>query len=103
MKTVREISGRPHEGPKTIAQSSGEKYFSTKFHHFCAKYFSLFRNFPSAVLDTVTTDWAHTLHEHLNTHTEPTKNNYNQNKFATSENNPNKKRKITSKSEIFGI
>ena len=61
IKTVREIPGRPHECPKTVVQSSGEKYFSTKFHHFCVKYFSSFRNFPSVVLDTVMSPRAHTL------------------------------------------
>ena len=70
MKTVREVSGRPRECPRVILQSSGAKYFSTKFHHFRAKYFSSFRNFPRTVLDTVTTEWAHTLHEPLNTHRE---------------------------------
>ena len=89
IKIVRDVPGRPRECPRIILQSSGEKHFSTKFHHFCAKYFSSFRNFPGTVLDTVTTDWAHTLHEHLNTHREITKNIYCQNKLATSENKPN--------------
>ena len=46
MKTVRKIPERPHDDPMTIVRSSGEKHFSTKFHHFGAKYFSSFRNFP---------------------------------------------------------
>ena len=60
IKTVREVPVRPHEGPKTVVQSSGEKYFSTKFHHFRAKYFSSFRNFAPTVLDTVTTKFDET-------------------------------------------
>ena len=103
MKTVRKISGRPRDCPRVILQSSGEKHFSTKFHHFCAKYFSSFRNFAPAVLDTVTTECAHTLHESLNTHREPGKNICSQNKLATSENKPNKNRKVMFNSEIFEI
>ena len=60
IKTVRKVPERPHEGPWTIVQSFGEKYFSTKFHHFCAKYFSSFQNFASIVLDTVTTKFDET-------------------------------------------
>ena len=51
----------------------------------------------------MTTEWAHTLHEHLDTHREPAKNTWSQNKFATSENKPNKNRKIMSNSEIFAV
>ena len=36
-KTVKEVPGRPHEGPKTVVQSSSEKYFPTRFHYFRAK------------------------------------------------------------------
>ena len=38
IKTVRAVPQGPHEGPRTIVQSFGEKDLSTKFHHFCAKY-----------------------------------------------------------------
>ena len=55
LKTVRKVPERTHEGPKTVVQSSGEKYFSTKIHHFRAKYFSSFRNFPPLVLDFFST------------------------------------------------
>ena len=60
METARKVPGRPREGPRTIVQSSGEKYFSTKFQKFCAKHFSSFRNFPGTVLDTVTTKFDET-------------------------------------------
>ena len=52
------IQGRPRKVPRRsqdYLQSSGEKYFSIKFHHFRAKYFSSFQNFPPHVPDTVTT------------------------------------------------
>ena len=45
------------------------------------KYVSSFRNFPPLVFDTVTTEWAHTLHTPVTTHKEPAKNNYSQNKL----------------------
>ena len=49
------------EDPASVSQNTGqsscEEYFSTKFHHFCAKYFSSFQNFPPLVLDTVTTEF----------------------------------------------
>ena len=53
METVRNIPGRPHDRSRIILQTSGEKYFSTKFHIFCVKYFSSFRNVAGSVLDTV--------------------------------------------------
>ena len=70
----RDVLGRPSECPRKSGKSSCEKYFSTEFHHFCANYFTSSQNFAPAVLDTATTEWAHTLHEHLNTYTEPAKN-----------------------------
>ena len=75
IKTLREVPGRPHEGPKTVVQSSGKKYFSAKFHHFCAKYFSSFRNFPPTVLDTVMSPRAYTLRNPFIIYKRPTKNN----------------------------
>ena len=54
MKSFRAVPERHQESPWTIVQSSCEKYFSTKFHHFCAKYFSSFEMFaPLLVLRSV--------------------------------------------------
>ena len=50
----------PSDRRRTIVKSSGETYFPTKFHHFGAKYFSSFRNFPGRILDTVTTEFDET-------------------------------------------
>ena len=82
MKSVREVLEKSHEGPRIIVQSFNEKYFSTKFHHFRAKYFSSFRNFPSLVLDTVMSPEL-ILYRSLLIYVKHTKNNYSQHKFAT--------------------
>ena len=65
---------KPSESPRTIIQSSCEQYFTSKIYHFCAKYFSSFRNFAPTVHNTMATDWAYILHWPFNTHREPMKN-----------------------------
>ena len=56
IKIVRNVPGGPSECPRIIVKSSDEKYFSNKFHHFRAKYFSSFENFSVQILYTVTTE-----------------------------------------------
>ena len=82
MKTAREVPERPREDPRAMVLCSGEKYFSYRFHHFRAKYFSSSRNFPPLVLDTVMSPRAHTTRNPINIYKEPTKNSYGQNKLA---------------------
>ena len=60
MKTVKQVPETPHERPWTIVQSTHEKYLSTKFHHFCAKFFSPLRILSGRILDTVTTKFDET-------------------------------------------
>ena len=103
MKIFRDVPETPSECPRTTGQSSCEKYYSITFHHFRTKYFSSNQNFPALVLDIVTTEWAHSLHDLLNTHREPSENSYSQNKFAISENKPNKNRKFICRSEILAV
>ena len=79
----QEGAGKASRGSQYIVQSFGETYFSMKFHHFCAKYFSRFRNFPTIVLDTVTSVKAHTLQKYYYICNLSGKNNYSQNKLAT--------------------
>ena len=78
MKTVKEI-------PSAIGQPLVETKCSARFNHFHAKYFSLFQNCPSTVLDTLPSPWAHTLQKYYYTPDKGTKNTYSQNKFATPE------------------
>ena len=47
-------------GPRPIVNSFGGEYFSTKFHHFRAKYFSSFRKFAGRILDTLATNFDET-------------------------------------------
>ena len=55
IKLVRKVPGRPHEIPRTIVLSSGEKKNPTKFHNFRLIFFSSFQNVAGTVLDTVNT------------------------------------------------
>ena len=75
IKNPKELPRRPQKDPGPIVQSSGGKYFSTKFYHFRASYFSTFRIFPATVLETVTSPGSYILHNPFNIYEEGTKNN----------------------------
>ena len=57
---------KPRKRPKTILQSSDDKYLSPKIHDFRAKYISSFRNFAPLVLGTLNFPGDHISHNSLN-------------------------------------
>ena len=83
IKTVMKVPERPQEDPRTIVMSFYEKYFSHKFHHFCAKYFHHFKISPRSFATFFQLP-GHLLCRFKNVlHDLSRKNNYSQNKFAT--------------------
>ena len=69
-KTVRKVPGRPHEGPKTVVQSSGEKYFTPNFIIFGR---NIFHHFDNLLRQFSTLDFPreHTLQKPFNILTKP--------------------------------
>ena len=104
MKTVRQVPKRPREGPRSIVHPlcdprsivhpSCEKYFPTKFYHFCSIYAKEHEHNETKIYDqycikTVReVPGAHTLQEAFNIYKEPTKNINSQNKLVAGGKSP---------------
>ena len=93
----------PVSVPGILARAVVNIFFRQIFIIFARNIFHYFENSPGSFSTLWRQNWMKPVRIPLILPNLTWKNSYSQNKFATSEKKPNKNRKVTSRSEIFGV